>query len=73
VHDGALVYTTTDNVYYDSNQGDDTKDAAGAELLFGNLDASTGSRGASLENIGAAVRGSNKGNGVERSQRVCVA
>ncbi|KAG9966917.1 hypothetical protein KCU61_g286, partial [Aureobasidium melanogenum] len=52
-----------------SLSGDDTKDAAGAELLFGNLDASTGSRGASLENIGAAVRGSNKGNGVERSQR----
>lgn len=73
MHDGALVHTTTDNVYYDSNQGDDTENAAGTKLLLGNLDTSTGCRGAGLEDIGAAVGRGNKGNGVEGSQRVCVA
>jgi hypothetical protein len=73
VHDGTLVYTTTDDVYYYSNQGDDAKNAAGAELLFGNLDASAGCRGAGLEDVGAAVGGSDEGDCVERSQGISVA
>ena len=73
VHDGALVYTTTDDVYYHSDQSDDTKDAAGAKLLFGNLDASAGCRGASLEDVGATIGRSDEGDGVERSQRISVA
>jgi hypothetical protein len=68
-----LVYTTTDDVYYHSNQGDDTKDAAGAELLFGNLDASAGCRGAGLEDVGATVGRCDERYGVERSQGVGVA
>lgn len=67
MHDGALIYTTTDNVYYHSNQGDDAKYTAGAELLFGNLDSSAGSRRAGLEDVGATVGRSDKGDGVERS------
>lgn len=73
MHDGALVYTTTDDVYYHSNQSDDAKDTAGAKLLFGDLDASTSCRGAGLEDVGATIGRSNKGDGVERSQRVGVA
>jgi hypothetical protein len=68
-----LVYTTTDDVYYYSNQGDDTKDAAGTELLFGNLDSTAGCRGAGLEDVGATVRRCDERYGVERSQRVGVA
>ena len=66
VHDGALVHATTNDVNYYSNQGNDTKDAAGAELLFGNLDTSTGCRGTGLEDVGATVGGGDKGDSVER-------
>lgn len=52
----SLIEYTTEEVYYDGNSSDDSKDRSGAHGLLRRLGSNAGSCGQNLKMVGAFVR-----------------
>ncbi len=52
----SLIEYTAEEVYYDGNRSDNSKDRSGADGLLGRLGSDAGGRGKNLEMVGTLVR-----------------
>jgi hypothetical protein len=52
----SLIEYTTEEVHYDCNSSDNSKDRSGADGLLRRLGSNAGGRGQNLEMVGALVR-----------------